>query len=476
MSAGSLAQCEVGVLSVSRPPTDDAFGAAVAMAGSTAAIGEPSALFGVVHVLEYTAAGWVFQDQLTPPEPQSGDDFGLSVAMTHDTIIVGARRRDAPEYDQGAAYLFRWTPNGRLQVTAVLVASDGDSSDRFGRSVAISADVAVVGAVLDENGGTATAGSAYVFRRVDGIWVEEAKFFDPQGADLDTFGGSVAVGGDVVLVGAKGNDDAGPDAGAVFVYRWDGALWSFEAQLVPPGQPLVEWFGESVAISPDGTLACIGAPQRDSQNGAVYVFHEEGGRWVQQATLTAGQPAGPFPLRGSCLSINASADRVLVGAPLDFAQGFEAGAAHLFRHDASAGWTEVAKLVGSGIEGGDHFGCGLALWGDMALIAATRESAPGFVYAYAGMSGSDCDGNGEPDGCDIISGCLDDDDGDGIPDDCEAWGDVNGDGAVNVLDLIDVLLGWGPCAAPCPPGCIGDANGDCVVGVLDVVSVILGWE
>jgi hypothetical protein len=112
----------------------------------------------------------------------------------------------------------------------------------------------------------------------------------------------------------------------------------------------------------------------------------------------------------------------------------------------------------------------------MARVGATRESAPGLVHVFAGTSGADCDGNGEPDACDTFKGLLEDADGDEIPDECEGSGDVNGDGLVDVLDLIAVILSWAPCPLPCPPGCIGDADGDCTVGIDDLVMVIVGWS
>jgi hypothetical protein len=176
------------------------------------------------------------------------------------------------------------------------------------------------------------------------------------------------------------------------------------------------------------------------------------------------------------VSASPGAERLLVGAPYDYAQGGESGAAHLFRFDGASGWTEVAKLVGSGIDGGDQFGCGLALGQDLALIAATREGAPGIVYAFAGTSGADCDGNGASDACDIFDGLLEDADADGIPDQCEGSGDVNGDGTVDVTDLLQVMLAWGPCPIPCPPGCLGDADGDCTAGIADLITVIIGWD
>lgn len=473
-AANARAQCEVDQFGIHRPPMKDGFGGRIAMSWPIAAIGDPNES-GVVYVYHHLAGKWTLEAELTAPNPQPKDVFGVSVAMADEKVVIGAPGRDGLDLNQGAAYVFRRQAAGQWLLEAELTAADADYGDQFGYAVAVHGDLVVVGAPDDENGSPVRAGSAYVFRFIEGSWRQEAKFFDPEGADNDGFGVSVAVGSNGVLAGVPLNDDAGPGAGAAFVYRYEGSIWHLEAQLVPPGQPLVNLFGSVTRLSLDGSLAFIGAPQEDGQTGAVHVFQHKNGQWGHQVKLTAAEPVGPFPFFGSCLSLDPTGKTLLIGAPYDFANGFESGAAHLFRYEGSSDWREVIKLTGSDERPGDQFGCGLSLGGDVALIGATRNNAPGSVYAFAGMRGADCDGNGEPDGCDIFGGLLEDLDDDGIPDECEAGGDVNGDGVVGINDLLDVLAAWGFCPAPCPPGCLGDADGDCLVGLADLTAVTTGW-
>jgi len=100
---------------------------------------------------------------------------------------------------------------------------------------------------------------------------------------------------------------------------------------------------------------------------------------------------------------------------------------------------------------------------------------PGAGYLFAGTLGIDCNDNGNPDACDIFEGVSEDLNANGIPDECEAIGDLNGDGVVNVRDLLTLLGVWGACDDPCPPSCTGDTNGDCEVDYLDLLILLSNW-
>ncbi|MHC4272933.1 MAG: FG-GAP repeat protein, partial [Planctomycetota bacterium] len=149
------------------------------------------------------------------------DDFGMSVAVSGDVVVVGANRNDDNGADSGSAYVYRW--NSSSWVETKLLPSDGAADDYFGHSVAVSGDVAVVGAHQNDDAG-ADSGSAYVFRWNGASWLE-TKLTASDGAAGDEFGFAVAVSGDVVVVGARGDDDNGDYSGSAYVYRWNGTSW-----------------------------------------------------------------------------------------------------------------------------------------------------------------------------------------------------------------------------------------------------------
>ncbi len=143
------------------------------------------------------------------------DQFGLSVSISGDTAIVGARLNDDVPNDSGSAYVFEKVAGTWTQV-AKLTASDAAAGDGFGTSVSISGDTAIVGAVGDGPGG-----SAYVFVKPGGGWAdanEDAKLTASDAAAGDSFGGSVSISGDTVIVGAPLDDDVPNDSGSAYVF------------------------------------------------------------------------------------------------------------------------------------------------------------------------------------------------------------------------------------------------------------------
>jgi hypothetical protein len=406
---------------------------------------------------------------LRAPEPDPEDLFGYAVAVSGNVIAVGAHGTSAPEYKTGAVHVYRYdADSGEWHHEAILTASDGDYGDIFGFSVAVDQNVILIGARDDEVNGESLAGSAYVFRYDGTEWVEEAKLVDPEPEYYDLFGQTVAIDGDMALIGASGDNWL---IGAAFVYRYDGSQWDFEEKLIAPDPGDQDWFGYSVALADDTAVA--GAPQADGQNGAAYVFRRQDRQWSFDARLSAAEPVGPAPVFGISSSIGADGTVILIGAPLDDAMGSEAGAAHVFRR-TDRGWTETAKLTAS--DGGpfDQFASSVSIDGDVGMINAPT-GGPGAVYVFLGLSGMDCNDNGNPDSCDIFEGSSEDLNENNIPDECEAIGDLNGDGVVNVRDLLTLLAAWGACDDPCPPACTGDTNFDCTVNWIDLLTLLSNW-
>jgi len=157
------------------------------------------------------------QAELLASDRSRDDQFGDSVAVDGDTIAIGADEDDDKGDKSGSVYIFSrkdttWTEQAKL------TASDGTSGDNFGESVAISGDTLVVGA---DQGPSDGPGSAYVFKLVNGVWTEQRKLRASNGASEDKFGDTVAISGDTVVVGADQDDQNGEDSGSAYVYNLD---------------------------------------------------------------------------------------------------------------------------------------------------------------------------------------------------------------------------------------------------------------
>ena len=270
------------------------------------------------------------------------------------------------------------------------IAPDGTQvAARFGHSVAVDAGLAVVGAPLEDDGGIADRGAAYIFRlTAEQTWELEARLLAPDGAVDDRFGSAVAISGDDVLVGAPFRDDAGiADQGAAYLFRrTDPAIGAWEAItiLTAADGAVGDQFGSAVAISGDDAL--VGAPFRDDSGiadlGAAYLFRRTApatDAWAAITTLTAGDGTAGDRF-GSAVAL--ADDDALVGAPFrDDAGIADRGAAYLFRRTDPAAdtWEATAILTIAGGAENDRFGSSVAISGDDALVGAPFRDGPGIA-------------------------------------------------------------------------------------------------
>ncbi len=318
---------------------------------------------------------------------QNLDFLGYSVGLSGDYAVAGAQYVDDGGTDRGAAYIFdrNYGGNNNWGQVAKLVASDAEDNDVFGRSVAIDGDYVVVGAISEDGGGI-DRGAAYVFYRNQGgtdNWGQVAKLVALDAEDGDTFGNSVAIDGDYVVVGAIFEDGLGSYRGAAYVFnRNQGGTdnWGQVAKLVASDAEDNDQFGSSVAISGDNVV--VGARYEDglgTNRGAVYVFgRNEGGtdNWGQVTKLTASNPedAAYFGY-----SVAVSGDLAVVGAHGEDVTGTNLGAAYVF--DRTQGgpdaWGQVAKLTASDGEDVDEFGSSLAIDGDYVVVGTHQEDGAG---------------------------------------------------------------------------------------------------
>ena len=324
-------------------------------------------------------------DKLTASDGAQYDSFGAAVSVSGDVIVVGAREHNDAGSDSGSAYVYRF--DGIVwEQEAELLPSDGDEYDIFGGSASVSGDVIVVGAPFDDDAG-AYSGSAYVYRYEGGAWVEEAKLTASDAAADDSFGWSVSASSDVVVVGAPYNDDAGAYSGSAYVYRYDGNTWIEEAKLTASDAAQGDFFGGSVSVS--GEAVVVGASydsDAGTWSGSAYVYRDDGGAWIEEAKLTASDAAVGDSFGWS---VSVSGDVAVVGAVENCTCSvpqapFGPGSAYAFRWDGAA-WLEEAKLTASDGEAEDWFGAAVSVSGDVAVVGAFGDGGGGYygsAYAY----------------------------------------------------------------------------------------------
>ncbi|SFR62537.1 FG-GAP repeat-containing protein [Halogeometricum rufum] len=200
------------------PASNDWFGFSGALSGATAAVGAPQKQnrTGAAYVFE-RRVGWGQTAKLTPDDAlDPGDEFGRAVAIDGNRVAVGAYRDDDEATDAGAVYLFERAGNDWEQA-AKLYADDAADGDEFGFSVAVAGNEVLVGAWRADDGGT-DSGAVYRFRRRGQGWRQVAKYTASDAAAGDYLGNSVTLQGDTVVAGAYGDDNDNGNAGAAYVF------------------------------------------------------------------------------------------------------------------------------------------------------------------------------------------------------------------------------------------------------------------
>lgn len=251
---------------------NDAFGYSVDLyGGSTLAVGAyyGNGSGGRAYVYTGSLANWSKQGEFTAEA--TADDFGWSVAVDHDTLVVGAPRNDSPAFDAGTAYVYTrsggvWSPQQEL------VASDQASSDYFAADVDVVDDTVLVGSYFDDDLGN-ISGAVYEFERTGTVWTEDEKLTPDDGDEQDQFGYSVALDGMTAIIGAPGTGSSGSNTGSAYIFTRSAGDWS-QLKRVDADDPNGDaYFGADVAVQ--GSLALVGARENDvvaEASGEAYLL------------------------------------------------------------------------------------------------------------------------------------------------------------------------------------------------------------
>lgn len=451
ITAHQLAQESFAKASNTGP--NDEFGISVAIDGDTLAVGayredsngigvnsgaeadNSASSSGAVYVFTRTGTTWTQEAYIKASNTGGGDQFGRSVALSGDTLAVGAYLEDSngigvnsgaeadnSAADSGAVYVFTHTGSSWTQ-QAYIKASNTGAGDQFGFSVALDGDTLAVGAVAEDSNATGvggneaddsakTSGAVYVFTRTGTTWAQQAYIKASNTGAGDQFGISVALDGDTMAVGAQmedgngtgvnsgaENDNNASNSGAVYVFTRTGSTWTQQAYIKASNSGVGDEFGRSVAL--DGETLAVGAYREDSNgtgvdsgaeaddsvtdSGAVYIFTRIGSTWAQQTYIKASNASAnnrlgyAIALTGDTLVAGSSGedgDSTGIGGDQNNNSATDSGAVYVFTRTGTT-WTQQAYAKASNTGAGDQFGVSVALSGDTIAVGASTEDSNG---------------------------------------------------------------------------------------------------
>lgn len=346
------------------------FGTSVAMDGNVTVVGayqHPSggSFRGQAYIIRFNGTSWAQEQILQASDEVDFAYFGSSVAVSGNVAVVGAYRHSSGGSLRGQAYVFRY--NGSIWVEEqILQASDEANNAWFGISVTLDSNVAVVGAYRHPSGGT-NRGQAYVFRHDGSNWIEEQILQASDEANGASFGYSVATKGTVAVVSAYAHPSGGSSRGQTYMFRHNGSVWVEEQILQASDEADFAVFGSSVAV--DANVALVGAYQRNR----VYVYRHNGASWAEEQILQASDEAGPS-LFGTSVAL--SGPVAVVGAWLHPSGGSNRGQAYVFRYNGAT-WPQEQILQASDEADDAEFGGSVDVDGIMAVVGAYYHPSGG---------------------------------------------------------------------------------------------------
>jgi len=425
---------------------------------------------GKIYIYDYNGTNWAETAQLTASDAQAGDRYGISCSLdgVGDRLVVGSCLEDTAAIDAGKVYVYDYNGTSWVEV-AQLTASDAQVNDNYGMSCALNAagDRLVVGAYLEDTAAT-DAGKVYIYRpswhltsdwqlstdptfttvdfealgvsgdlrlthyfeglalntvyyarvRCNGsqsgnsAWSDAISFTteatslptsevyqitasDAQAGDLYGMSCALNTVGDRLVVGAPGEDTAATDAGKVYIYDFDGTNWIETVQLTASDAQAGDWYGVSCSINATGDKLAVGAAMEDTaatDAGKVYIYDYNGTNWVETAQLTASDAQASDWYGVNC-AFNATGDKLAIGAYSEDTAAIDAGKVYIYDYNGTS-WVEVAQLTASDAQAGDDYGrsCTFNGLGDRLVVGAFYEDTAGtdtgkiYIYDYNGTS------------------------------------------------------------------------------------------
>lgn len=391
--------------------SQDEYGKSVARSGDTLAVGAwidwtSTNQGGSVYIYVRSGSNWVLQQKIAPQFPSSQYRFGESLALEGDRLVVGSSWDHELQYQSGAVYVFERT-GGVWSQTAKLKGSAVSFNRNLGRSVALDGDTIAAGATY-ACCATSPSGAVHVFRRIAGVWTEEARLTGSASASSQAFGESVSLDGDRLAVGRPQlSFGTGNSPGAIYVFQRSGSAWSEVQRIDSPVAVAGVKFGFDVAL--EGSTLVAGMPKGPSMGGApttggrVEIYAETAGVWTHVQTLDAND-AAPAELFGYAIDLDG--DVLAVGAPWYVDGPSSVGAGYVFERVAGI-WRQTAKLITSRTTTAGGLGGSVALEGGEVWLGAPVSSLNGpssgsvslFTLPVAQLGVRFCVGDGTAGAC-----------------------------------------------------------------------------
>lgn len=346
-------------------------------------------------------------------DPNDEDYFAHALALSGDTLVVGALLEDGDDSgtqnNAGAIYVYTRTATDTWEFTARLEASNLDADDQFGGSVAIDGDVIVVGAANEDGSATSVngtdddavsaSGAAYVFEKDEnGDWLQTAYLKGSALQTSDHFGNAVAVSGDTIAVGAYRDDGTSGDSGAVYVFVKNGDSWEEQGYLKADTIDAGDEFGQSVAL--DGDTLVVGAHYEDGsaievngidddnvlfeESGAAYIFERDDTTWTQTAYLKASNNVEQI-FFGNAVSVSndvvavssqiEGSDSNTINGNANHQSASGAGAVYTYVKNNNGDWVFDSYIKAPNSDENDRFGCSIALQNDILVVGALGEDS-----------------------------------------------------------------------------------------------------
>lgn len=393
----SAAMVQQAAMTAADGAADNYFGGSAALSsdGNTALVGAGgktvggNANQGAVYVYVRSEGVWSQQTELTALDGSASNYFGSAVSVSSDgnSALIGAWGNNG---NHGAAYVFVRTNNVWTQQQK-LTASDGNFMDFFANSVSLSSDGNTV--LIGANGSSSYRGAAYVFKRAGSVWTQQSKITASDAIANDQFGYHLSLSGDggTALIGAE-SKTVGSNLcqGSAYIFKWNGSSWVQQQILTASDGAVNDQFGETLAMSGDGTVAVVGAWRKSvavkAGQGVAYVFKWNGSSWVEQQILSASDGAADNGF-GMSLSLSSNGWSILVDA---WSANSNKGAAYLFQWNG-ASWVEQQILTASDGAAGDqgwYPGLSLSSDGTTAVFGTNMKySGQGAAYFFVSEVG-----------------------------------------------------------------------------------------
>ena len=379
---------------ISQGGAGEYFGIALSISGNTAISGaaSPTSTAGKVKFFHYepSANTWDYKLTVTASDSAAGNYFGESVSLSGNNMIAGSRLNDDNGADSGSAYIFQYEPTYIINMyrwteKVKLIASDAAAGDEFGKSVAISGNTAIVGSHYDDDGGS-KSGSAYIFQYdpSSNTWIQKTKLTASDAQASDYFGNSVAISGNIAVIGAHYSDDIGASAGSAYIFQYDPSTntWEQKAKLTAFDAAAGDNFGGSVAVSENTVV--VGAIGDDdaysSLAGSAYIFHHDPSTntWdFKQKVISLNVSQGSIRFGGS---VSVSGSNIVVGTLTE-------NKAYFYQYNPYTHlWEEKDVLTSSDLDPFDYFGRAVSISGNTIMSGAYADddngAESGSAYIY----------------------------------------------------------------------------------------------